>query len=81
MNSDLDLDNDLISVAERLETERPVPRAAFRGELRRHLVAGMAKHRARPARLRLLINAWAGSGSALLAFAAAGLAGIGPFGA
>jgi len=74
-------DPDLITLAERLQDERPVPAAGFRGELRRQLVAGMARHQARPAHLRLLISAWAGSGSALLAFAAAGVAGVGPFSA
>lgn len=81
MSHNHDLGPELNETAERLEDERPVPSAGFRGELRRRLVAGVHRHRERPARLRLMINAYAGSGTALLAFAAAGLAGIGPFGA
>lgn len=74
-----DLDSEALrSLAERLARERPVPRAAFRGELRRRLLgAGMPF--SRPRRLRLLIAAYAGSGTAVLAVAAVGLAGVGPF--
>ncbi len=79
--TDHEWDNDLISMVERLKDERAVPGAAFRGDLRRNLVARLPGHRPRPARLNATIAAWAGSGSALFAFAAAGLAGIGPFGA
>lgn len=70
--------DELIRLAERLERERPVPSASFRGELRRRLVAGQ---RTRPARLRLMIAAYAGSGSLLLLAGAASAAGIGPLGA
>jgi len=63
----------------RLEASRPVPRAAFRGELRRRLLQNRAP--ARPPRLRLMIAAYAGSGFALLAIAAIGVAGAGPLGA
>ena len=62
-----------------LESSRPVPRAAFRGELRRHLLARQGH--APPARLRYLIGAYAGSGTLLLVVAAAGLAGTGPLAA
>ena len=62
-------------VARRLEAERPVPRAAFRGELRRHLVSDETRS---PRRLRLLVAAYSGSGLALLAVAAIGVAGGGP---
>ncbi len=72
--------DELIALAERLDRERPVPSAAFRGALRRRLVAGGASH-ARPARLRLLITGYAGAGSALLLLGAASVAGIGPLGA
>jgi hypothetical protein len=66
----------------RLETERPVPAAAFRGELRRHLLSrGPAAAGPAPRRLRVLITTYAGSGLALLAVATLGLAGVGPFGA
>ena len=70
---------ELIRLAERLERERPVPSAAFRGDLRRRLVTGRASH-SRPARLRLLIASYASAGSALLFLGAASAAGIGPLG-
>lgn len=71
----------LVAMAERLRVERPVPRAAFRGDLRRRLLATHAEptRRARPARLRLLVSVYLGSGAALLLLAGAGLAGAGPF--
>ena len=56
---------DLIRLAERLEAERPVPAPAFRGDLRRHLIA-----RAAPRGLHARIAAFAGSGSLLLAISA-----------
>jgi hypothetical protein len=65
----------LIRLAERLEAERPVPAPAFRGDLRRHLLA-----RAAPRGLHARIAAFAGSGGALLALAFASAAGAGPFG-
>jgi hypothetical protein len=65
----------------RLDAERPVPRAAFRGELRRHLLESLDARPAPPRRLRLLIAAYGGSGLALLAIAAIGVAGTGPFAA
>lgn len=71
---------ELVRLAERLERERPVPSAGFRGSLRRQLLAGGAAY-ARPARLRLLIAAYAGAGSVLLLTGAASAAGIGPLGA
>lgn len=71
---------ELISLAERLEHERPVPSAAFRGALRRRLLAGEASH-PRPARLRLLISAYASAGCVLLVLGAASAAGMGPLGA
>jgi hypothetical protein len=72
--------DDLVELAVRLERERPVPAAAFRGELRRRLLFG-ADARARPARLRLLIAGYAGTGSLLLLAGAASVAGVGPLGA
>jgi hypothetical protein len=82
IRSDLEPDapEDLIALAERLDRERPVPSAAFRGDLRRRLTAGGAAHR-RPARLRLLITSYAGAGSALLLIGAVSAAGLGPLGA
>jgi hypothetical protein len=71
---------ELIRLAERLERERPVPSAAFRGALRRRLLTGKTSHR-RPARLRLLITGYATAGFALLIVGAASAGGIGPLGA
>ncbi|MBA2504535.1 MAG: hypothetical protein H0V29_01160 [Thermoleophilaceae bacterium] len=74
-----ELPEDLVSIAERLERERPVPTAAFRGELRRSLgsAADGAAGR-RPASLWPRVGALAAVGAALLAMATAGLAGTGP---
>jgi hypothetical protein len=71
--------DELIRMAERLEDERPVPSAAFRGTVRRRLLAGGAEH-TRPARLRLLITSYAGAGCTLLIIGAASVGGIGPLG-
>jgi hypothetical protein len=68
-------------IVARLEAERPVPRAAFRGDLRRSLLAGAERRPAAPQRLRLMISVYAGAGAALLAIAAVGLLGAGPLGA
>ncbi|WP_332673679.1 hypothetical protein [Aromatoleum sp.] len=70
---------ELVELAARLERERPVPAAAFRGELRRRLLSGVDA-RTRPARLRLLIAGYAGAGSLLLLAGAASVAGVGPLG-
>jgi hypothetical protein len=72
---------DLDGLGERLDAERPVPRALFRGELRRQLLESLGARPARPRRLRLLIAAYGGSGLLLLAIAAIGVAGAGPFAA
>ncbi|MFT3865053.1 MAG: hypothetical protein QM729_12330 [Solirubrobacterales bacterium] len=70
----------LTEVADRLERTRPVPRAAFRGDLRRHLLN--PRTTAAPAeRWRLLVATYSALGALLLAIAAVGLAGAGPFGA
>ena len=58
--------------AQRLADERPVPRAAWRGELQRGLLA-RALPPARPRRLRLLIAAYGLSGAVLLGLAALGI--------
>jgi hypothetical protein len=71
--------NEEIEIERLLEDNRPVPAAAFRGELRRHLLRGAAA--SPPRRLRLLIAAYAGSGLALVAIAAIGVAGAGPLAA
>ncbi len=70
--------DELIALAARLQRERPVPSAGFRGQLRRRLIGGQIS---RPARLRLLIAGYAGSGSLLLLAGAASAAGVGPLGA
>ncbi|MDP2710966.1 MAG: hypothetical protein Q8O56_07085 [Solirubrobacteraceae bacterium] len=75
-----DAPEELIRLAERLQQERPVPAAAFRGDLRRRLLSSGAQH-SRPKRLRLLICAYASTGSALLLIGAASAAGVGPLGA
>lgn len=70
--------NGLEQIAARLEAERPVPRAAFRGELRRALLGSAERRPLEPPRLRLMIAGFTGSGAGLLAIAAVGLAGLGP---
>ena len=64
----------LMETAHLLEQARPLPQPAFRGRLARQL----RRRSSGPQRLRLLIGAYAGSGLALLAVVAIGLAGIGP---
>lgn len=64
-----------------LEASRPVPRAAFRGELRRSLLERSVSPASAPRRLRLLVAAYAGAGTLLVAIAAIGVAGTGPFAA
>jgi hypothetical protein len=65
-------------LGQRLRTERPVPRAAFRAELRERL-SGM-RMPWRPQRLRLAVAVYAASGFLLLASAGLGLTGAGPLG-
>lgn len=64
----------LESLASRLVADRPVPRAAFRGELRRRVVAGAPPARA----LRLHVAAYLASGVTLLGVAALGVTDVGP---
>lgn len=82
IRSDLEPDapDELVRLAERLQRERPVPAAGFRGELRRLLLAGGASH-ARPRRLRALITGYATGGSLLLLAGALSAVGVGPLGA
>ena len=75
------MNDELDDITLRLESERPVPRAAFRGELRRRLASRARVRPEAPRHLRLAITAYAGSGLVLLAIAAVGLAGIGPLSA
>ena len=76
---DYQSDPELSAVAARLENERPIPAPGFRGELRRRLVAAAERRGTTPERLRLWIAGYATSGTTLLAIAAVGVAGIGPF--
>jgi hypothetical protein len=70
----------LSQLADRLERERPLPAAAFRGNLRRLLVAPRKPAPGAP-RWQALAASYAGLGVLLLAVAAVGLAGGGPFAA
>jgi hypothetical protein len=72
---------ELDQIARRLQEERPTPLFAFRQELRRSLLEAAERHSARLRRLRVLIAAYAGSGTVLLAVAALGVAGVGPLAA
>ncbi len=69
--------DELILLAQRLHDARPVPAPAFRGRLGRQLAA--QPPRFAPARLRLLIATYAGSGLVLLVLGAVGASGHGPF--
>jgi hypothetical protein len=88
MNDRHDLEPDLTTeeraalteMAARLDRDRPLPRPAFRGDLRRSLLGG-ARSTA-PAgvnRWRVLVATYSGLGALLLAVAAIGLGGVGPF--
>jgi hypothetical protein len=68
-------------IAERLERERPMPRPAFVGRLRRQLLGAPDSWREFPARLRRLVAAYLSGGLLLLAVAMLGVAGAGPFAA
>jgi hypothetical protein len=80
MTHDYETDPELDDVAARLGAERAVPSGAFRGELKRQLLADGQPQLARPD-LRRVITAYAGGGAALIAIAAVGLVGVGPFAA
>jgi hypothetical protein len=73
----------LAATAMRLQAQRPNPAPSFRGELRRWLLGGSRRHRslATPLGTRALAFAYATCGLLLLAVAAIGLAGAGPFAA
>jgi hypothetical protein len=72
--------DEIVRLAERLQEARPVPSAAFRGELRRRLLVVAGASRPRPARLRALIAGYAGAGAMLLLAGVASAAGLGPLG-
>jgi hypothetical protein len=68
----------LTRVAAVLGTERPVPRAVFRGQLRRHLVTDRSSHRTAGPAVRRWGIACLVAGSILLGSAGIGLVGAGP---
>jgi hypothetical protein len=72
--------DDLLPLGDTLRRTRPVPAAAFRGDLRRWLLRDQ-RAVSRPRRLWLAVAGSASVGSALLAVAAIGVAGSGPFAA
>jgi hypothetical protein len=76
-----DFTSDLAAVMARLESERPIPTAAFRGELRRRLLTEAGMRGSSAQRTVGALIAFAGSGLSLLAVAAIGIAGLGPFAA
>ena len=82
IRSDLgpDAPDELVRLAERLQRDRPVPSAGFRGELRRRLLADEPSS-ARPRRLRALITGYATAGILLLFLGALSAAGGGPLAA
>jgi hypothetical protein len=69
----------LLSLAAQLTESRPVPRPGFRSALRSRLLGGASS--APRSRVAALVFGYASSGALLLAVAAAGLVGIGPFAA
>jgi hypothetical protein len=71
----------LVELGERLHAARPVPSAAFRGDLRRRLLGRAGRPGSVPGRLRLWIAANGAAGGILLAVAAASVAGLGPLAA
>ena len=71
--------DELSPVAAWLAHNRPVPSAAFRGALRRELMQGRPAASAAPRRLWVAVTSSFGGGVALLAVAALGLVGAGPF--
>jgi hypothetical protein len=72
----------LDELADRLERERPVPRAGFRAELKADLIEAERARPVpwRPRHLGRLVAGYCGAGSALLAVAGLGLTGSGPLG-
>lgn len=69
-----------LDIESRLREERPTPSPGFRGDLSRRLARGDRGH---PGRIspRALVLSYLGTGVLLLAVAAAGLGGAGPFAA
>jgi hypothetical protein len=75
-----ELPGELRPMAHLLEDQRPVPAAAFRGNLRAHLLGGRAGQ-PRPDRLGALIVRYATAGGLLLLAGGLSAAGLGPLGA
>jgi hypothetical protein len=71
------LDHDLEEISQTLARQRPTPHPVFRGGLRRQLLEREAGRRG--GAIRLAIAAYASAGGALMAVAALGVAGAGPF--
>jgi hypothetical protein len=75
--------DDLVHLSERLGADRPIPRPAFRGDLRRVLLGSSSQPRRQPSaattRFRLWAASYTAAGTLCLAIAAVGLVGIGPF--
>jgi hypothetical protein len=68
----------LESMALRLDDERPLPAAAFRGDLRRRLERATDGSLLASRTRRRLALGYVATGALLLALATAGLAGVGP---
>ena len=75
--------DELAALAMRLQALRPRPALSFRDELRHKLLGGRRSKRGgggrTPGAVRAFAAAYALAGTLLLAIAAAGLAGAGPF--
>jgi hypothetical protein len=71
----------MLELAARLAADRPLPPPAFRGDLRRRLATTREAGAVAPRRVRALAALCALSGLVLLAIAAGGVAGGGPFAA
>jgi hypothetical protein len=69
----------LLTVAVHLADQRPVPRPGIRSAIRSRLLTGGSRRP--PARISALVLAYGSAGALLLAVAAVGLAGVGPFAA
>jgi hypothetical protein len=72
-------EEELIVLAERLHSARPVPRPAFRGDLGRRLAA-QRRPRFAPGNIRALITTYALAGIVLLCLGTVSAAGVGPLG-
>lgn len=73
---DPSLEGEEPELSERLEAQRPVPAAGFRGTLGRHLEAEDPGYGPRPERLRVTVTALCAGGSLLVALGALTAVGI-----